>query len=536
MSQIILILNRQLHSLVVSVTLALVLVGGLLFLSACGSQASADPVDDLLAPYRGSLKEKFAGDLELAGAAPRYDITALLDSEKKQLQGTAEIFVPNVSGEPWGEIVFRLYPMLSQYGGNMVIQSALVNGKPASFRYLEGNTAVQVDLLKPLLSGQDATLSLAWRLDYPQWTDSSENYILFGQSQQMLSLPLFYPALAVYQPGTATDIGGWWLDEGTQRGDSLYSVATLFAVTLTLPSQLVPVTSGTLIGSTPSPENVTEYRYVAAPVREFMLHLSPVFQSLSAEAYGTTVTSYYLPGQEAQAQAALNFAVASIRIYSDHFGEYPFRDYRVAPAPINYRGMEYPQLSLLGGELYGRMRQNLEMLVAHETAHQWWYQIVHNDPVNEPWLDEALAEYSMKIYMESQRGEDDAAVLVVSRWETPLEGLAAKGQDTLVNQPVGDFLNGTQYETVVYGKGALFYEQVNETVGTRRFDRFLQNYLKTHRYGIVDTALWLNVLRDLPDPALVTLFEKWVALPDPAKATPTALPAETSAETSAESP
>jgi aminopeptidase N len=161
---------------------------------------------------------------------------------------------------------------------------------------------------------------------------------------------------------------------------------------------------------------------------------------------------------------------------------------------------------------------------------------VHNDPVNEPWLDEALAEYSMKIYMESQRGEDDAAVLVASRWETPLEGLAAKGQDTLVNQPVGEFLNGTQYETVVYGKGALFYEQVNDTVGTRRFDRFLQNYLKTHRYGIVDTVTWLNDLRDLPDPALVTLFEKWVALPDPTKATPTATPAETSAETSAESP
>ncbi len=94
---------------------------------------------------------------------------------------------------------------------------------------------------------------------------------------------------------------------------------------------------------------------------------------------------------------------------------------------------------LLGIELYTRFRENLEPLAAHEMAHQWWYNIVHNDPVNEPWLDEALAEYSMKIYMEAMRGEDDAGSFQVKRWQTPLDGLRAKGQDTAVDQPVDQF-------------------------------------------------------------------------------------------------
>ena len=90
--------------------------------------------------------------------------------------------------------------------------------------------------------------------------------------------------------------------------------------------------------------------------------------------------------------------------------------------------MEYPQAMLIGVELYSRFRENLELLVAHEMAHQWWYNIVHNDPVTEPWLDEALAEYSMRIYMESMRGIDDAEGLVARRWQTPLNGLKPKAR------------------------------------------------------------------------------------------------------------
>jgi aminopeptidase N len=297
-------------------------------------------------------------------------------------------------------------------------------------------------------------------------------------------------------------------------------VASLFAVTLTLPNGWVPVTSGTLVATTPlSSTSSTEHAFVTGPSLEFMLHTSPVLQAVSGETYGTRVTSYYLPGAETAGRSALKYAQQALAIYSDHFGEYPFTDMRVAPAPIAYRGMEYPQVIFLGVELYTRFRENLEILTVHEMAHQWWYNIVHNDPVQEPWLDEALAEFSMMIYMENMRGADDAGVLVARRWQTPLDSLVAKGEDTAVNQPVPAFQNGNQYETVVYGKGALFYDQMRATVGSRRFDRFLQTYLAEHRWGIVDSATWLAALSDLPDPALRRLFEEWINEPQPQEQT-----------------
>ena len=45
----------------------------------------------------------------------------------------------------------------------------------------------------------------------------------------------------------------------------------------------------------------------------------------------------------------------------------------------------------------------MEYLIAHETAHQWWYSVIGNDEINEPWLDEALTEYSTILYFEERR-------------------------------------------------------------------------------------------------------------------------------------
>jgi hypothetical protein len=499
--------------LLFALTIAAALLAALFVLAACGSSAETAP--DPWARFRPALKPEFQSDLDHAATMPVYDIVAALDADALQLTGAAHIRVPNTSRDPWTKVVFRLYPMLEHYGGEMVVQSTLVDGKPATFVYTNDNTALEVSLDRPLVPGRAVDLDLTWRLSIPSWTDSSSLYRLFGRSQQMISLPLFYPSLAVYQEGPAIGSGRWWLSEGAERGDAAFNVASLFAVSLTLPVNWAPVTSGTLVATTPISATATAHAFVTGPAREFVLHTSPLFQAVSGDTYGTRVTSYYLPGAETAGRAALKFAQQSLAIYSDHFGEYPFTDMRVAPAPIAYRGMEYPQAIFLGVELYTRFRENLEVLTVHEMAHQWWYNIVHNDPVSEPWLDEALAEFAVMIYMENMRGADDAGVLAARRWQTPLDSLIARGEDTAVNQAVPDFRNGNQYETIVYGKGALFYDRLRAALGTRRFDRFLQNYVQEHRWGIVDTETWLAALADLPDPALRRLFEEWINQPRP---------------------
>lgn len=499
----------------------LVLLGALAALAACGVEQT--PAPDPYARYRPALKPEMQRDFALMAKAPRYDISVGLSPAADVLTGTADILVTNYSTDTWRYLVFRLYPSLQQYGGEMTVQSVAVAGAPTTFVYQASNTAVRVDLAQPLSPDERVTVKINWRLAIPRWSDNSSIYALYGRSQQMVSLPLFYPSLAVYEIDPQVGLGDWWQEMGTSRGDAAYNVASLFVVTATLPSEHVPIGSGMLVRSTVLDDFTTEHVWVTGPVREFLLHMSPVFRSVSIETYGTRVVSHYLPGQEAAGRAALDYAVAALRIYSDYFGPYPYRDLHVAPAPINYRGMEYPQVVLLGVELYTRFQSDLEILVAHEIAHQWWYQIVHNDPVNMPWLDEGLAEYSVRVYYAHLRGQRAAAQFQRVRWQTPLDLLIARERDSVLNRGVSDFADGSQYETVVYGKGALFYARLFDILGERRFRRLLQDYLTTYRFGIVTTADLRTDLQRLQLPQVDALVDEWVgpdSMPRPT-ATPT---------------
>lgn len=498
--------SRLAHRLV-TLTIACFLLAVLLLASACSSRA--EPIDPL-APYRPAMKEDGQSQLDLAAHATRYAISVTIDTDTRLITGTADIALRNNSPDPWNHLIFRLYPNLDHYDGSMGVRSVALNGGPTTFTYQDDSTALRVLLPEPLLPGEDALVSIGWTLGYPSYVNSPDVYVLFGRSQEMTSLPLFYPSLAVYQPGPTVGSGRWWLDQGTVRGDAAFNDIALFAVTATLPSGQVPVTAGTQVFSQTLSAERTRYTWVTGPSREFVIHMSPLFRSASEEAFGTTVTSYWLPGEEASGRSALRHAVSSLRAFSDLYGNYPYRDVRVAPAPLGFRGMEYSQVILIGVDLYDRMRSNQEVLVAHEMAHQWWYQVVHNDPVNSPWLDEGLAEYSVKLYMEELKGQAKADLLQYQRWEVPLNTAKQRGSDVQVNQTVESFSSGTQYETIVYGKGALFFDQLREELGTRQFKRFLQTYLAAHRYGIVTDDDFLAALHVLGNPNLVKLYREWI--------------------------
>src|SRR4029450_11050603 len=45
-----------------------------------------------------------------------------------------------------------------------------------------------------------------------------------------------------------------------------------------------------------------------------------------------------------------------------------------------------------------------ELLHAHETAHQWWGNIVTANGYHDGWLMEALANYSSLLYLEKRKG------------------------------------------------------------------------------------------------------------------------------------
>jgi hypothetical protein len=478
------------------------LLGALILLLVLVGCAPQVETEDPLAPHKQSLLPAFQGDITPLGTIPRYLIAVSLDADALTLTGRQQVFYTNNEGSKLGEIYFRLYPNLPQFGGQMQVQRATVGNQDAPFTYEAGNTALKLPLTPSLLPREGVRIELDFTVQVPRADDEKPR--LFGLSQGILSLPNFYPLLAVHEAA------GWHLDMAPEFSDAVFSEVALYEVNVTAPLDVVVVTSGSALETQPHPDDGTQTLYcTGGPMRDFSLMMSREFQVASTTAYSTTVNSYYLPTDTSSGQAILRHAAAALRVYSDAFGPYPFAEFDVVEAPLGNRGMEYPGLILIGTDLYRKRADAREFMVVHEVGHQWWYGLVGNDAVNHPWLDEGLTEYSVYIYHQMIHSQDAADELVESRWLIPYQVAVGKGLDAAADQSSLAF-SEENYEYILYAKGALFFHALHQAVGSQVYLAIMREYLQQYKYGIATPTDFLRLAEAVSGQDLDPIYQEWV--------------------------
>ncbi|MGQ9490278.1 MAG: M1 family metallopeptidase [Anaerolineae bacterium] len=458
-----------------------------------------DPYVDLRASWSPGFS---LSEAELA-ALPSYSITVRIDPRAKpqQYTGTLDLMLPVTGQVPLHELYFRTYPNLYAFGGNLRVTGARVDGITVNFGSAAEGTAVLLDLVKPLRPGQRAHIWLSFAGEIARESQPGQ-YTIFGYNENVLSLTNFYPILAARR-GDA-----WALEIPHPQGDVGFHDAALYRVEITFPADQILIAPGTEVTRTVSAEGWALARYVLGPAREFTVLLGERYQVLSAEASGVRVRSFFKPEDADAGKSALYHAIAALQIYSDTFGLYPYREMMVVEAPLLYHGMEFPGLSLIGSQVYNRFIKDLETLVAHEVAHQWWYNQVGNDQVLTPWLDEGLTEFSMYVYYCGRYGEPAAERLRQLRWEIPVASVAAQGGDLTIGRPVRNYKE--HYETLVYGRGALFFATLRDELGPAKFETLLRTYLDRYRWQIATPAAFQALAEEVAGRDLDTLFNEWV--------------------------
>ena len=81
---------------------------------------------------------------------PEYRLSLALDPAAGRLVGQQEVTIPNHTGVELQEIVFRLYPNLPQYGGQMDIGPVAVDGEQGISSLRAEDTALVIPLDRPL--------------------------------------------------------------------------------------------------------------------------------------------------------------------------------------------------------------------------------------------------------------------------------------------------------------------------------------------------------------------------------------------------
>ncbi len=485
----------------------------LIIATACNPRVALPTQTPAVAPedlsqYSLDLIAANQNDVALLDHPTRYSMTLQFDPAGPTLNGAEDVRYFNRQSVPLNEIYFRLFANYPDSGGKITASHLSVDGAAAPPSYEMQNTALRVPLAKPLTPNASADVHLDFTVSIPR--DNKNHYADFTSTDGIVTMPTVYPLIPAY------DAKGWHIEIGPPYGDLVYADVSLYAVTLTVPSTMTVIASGSTIGKTENANGTTTWRLIGAPMRDFDLNLTDRLQKASAAVGETTVHSYYDPADVDSGKSALQFATDALRIYQKRFGVYPYREFKVIETPTTAGGIEYPGVAIIARGLYRTPRQRdfFEFATAHEVAHQWWYGMVGNDQVNEPWVDESLTQYSTLIYYEDLRGASVAQSILKDQFQNLYNRAKNSGHDAAVNQPVSAF-NESDYSTIVYQKGPLFFDALRKKMGDALFFQFLRTYLERYRYKIATGAEVLKTAEGVYGSTLREEYQRWILIPAP---------------------
>ncbi|MFG2146329.1 M1 family aminopeptidase [Streptomyces sp. NPDC048696] len=395
------------------------------------------------------------GDSTRTPAAPAYTVSLSSNTDGTVWTGHESATFTNASSTALSEVYLRLW---DNYHGTCsampIAVSNLTGGTAGSLSV--GCTALQIALPSPLAQGQSATIGFDLGITVPDGADR------FGHDGAFSFVGNALPVLAV------KDGAGWHLDPYTNNGESFYSLAADFNVTLDHPDSLLIPATGTST-DTPGSSGRTVTTATASKVRDFAWAAGPFNKISGTSAAGVAVNVYSVSGiSSSDAQSMLSTAKTAVDAHAARFGAYPYGELD-AVIDNNYwfGGMEYPGFVL---DLVSTTA------LTHEIGHQWWYGIVGDDEYNSPWLDEAFTDYATDLALNKTGTNCWNSV----SW--------ASSAEKITNSMAYWDANSSRYSTVVYGYGKCALHDLRRVLGDSVMAKLLKDYASSHWYGVSTTA------------------------------------------------
>jgi len=202
--------------------------------------------------------------------------------------------------------------------------------------------------------------------------------------------------------------------------------------------------------------------------------IPPTTPSRSAPPLPPLITTI-APSPARNAQAVADASARAIEFYASRFGPYPYGSLALTQMPGDL-SQGWPGLIFLSSLSFLTPEEKAELhfgtvekiimsqVTAHETAHQWWGDLVTWSGYRDQWIAEGLANYSSLMLLESQNPQQFRAVMEKDR-----DDLLQKNKqgDPLMNAgPVtlGARLSSSRfsggYEAISYGRGTWLFQML----------------------------------------------------------------------------
>jgi len=422
-----------------------------------------------------------------------YHLAFSLSNPPTSIIGMEEVRYTNQENVALSEVDFAIFPEI--LGGSLKISNISLDGQPLHPIFSTG--IMRVPLSASLEPGRSLIFHIEFSISVP--TQGGDFYYgIYGYNDGILSLAQAYPTILVYNEL------GWNNQIPDLDGDPLFSDTSFYLVSIDAPADLTLVASGVEVNRQKSAGR-QKALYADGPARDFYLAASTSFDKQS-EKVGEITYNSYAPDSLAQfAQSALKTAEAAIEDFSRRYAPYPYTEFSIVPIITSAGGVEFPGMTAVAEDVYNQ-GNFLEVVIAHEVVHQWFYNMVGNETQQQPWLDESLAQFATCQYYQDKYGsqaEQSCRNEMQANWDS------LSGQEIPTGKPVSAYTSD-EYTAIVYGRGPLFFLALRQQIGQATFDSLMHDYAATFAWDIATTDSFKKLAEQHCNCNLTPLFQEWV--------------------------
>ncbi len=280
------------------------------------------------------------------------------------------------------------------------------------------------------------------------------------------------------------------------------------------PEGMEVVSNGTLVSNeATTPDGLRTWHWLQdKPHVNYLIALAAgYFHRLDGMADGVPLALLVPPSHEKQAEPAFADTQRIIEFYNREIGvPFPWDKYfQVYCLDFVAGGMENTSCTFEAARILFNPEteelRTLHRLDAHETAHQWFGDLLTCRDWSHLWLNEGFASYYTILYEEERSGSDG---MKYSLWRSAEDVLNRTDDKPTVWRDYGDPMQ--QFDFRVYPKGAWILHMLRSQLGPDLYRECIRTYIERHRDQVVGTDDLHDVIEELSGLSFDQFFDQWL--------------------------
>jgi hypothetical protein len=310
-----------------------------------------------------------------------------------------------------------------------------------------------------------------------------------------------------------------------------FNEAGHYRVHVTLPCEQNVGCTGTITSRQDLPDGRRRLEITADGVRDFAFLCSARYQEWTGLAdigpghRPVPVHVLALPEHEFFAKEAVRIACESLTSFSEWFGPYAYPDFTVAEGFFGWGGNQCGALVMIDERLFSMPHlasDYVELVLSHETCHQWWYNAVGVNGYCETWMDEGLATYFCHRRLDRLKGRDHRLMNYPRglEWLPNIRredyraysfyGTLGRGENGPCVQPIPGFDHVVNLFSMAYDKGSRIVGMIEDRMGEQAFMSFMRRVYQRYEFRILRVADFQRELEEYTGQSWEAFFRDWL--------------------------